>query len=444
MVEESETAPDPLASLGPARSRRQPTLTLAHHSDPSLLGARLVLSGSSLTLGRNSEIFGEGVLSDDLLSRQHVELRVRDGKIEVRDLGSRNGCFVNGARQQTATLAMGDVLGIGAVMFIAGEGPSSFERPTDPLLAGVSYALASVLDEIRTVARQDVTVLIRGETGVGKELVAERIHQQSGRTGELVAVNCGGVAEGVVHSELFGHVRGAFSGAEGDRQGLVEAASGGTLLLDEIGDASDKLQTSLLRLLQNNEYRAVGSDERRISDARFVAATHVRLDPAVSEGRFRQDLLARLRRWVISVPPLRERREDVIPIALHIARRLRGSDTTISRPLALELLKQTWPDNVRGLAAMIETAAVDAEGSELTLTDRVRARLEDMGRDEQSSSPPSALAYRKQRPEKAYLESRFVELDCNVKAFAGELGIARNTLYRWFQEAGIDPKSLRS
>src|SRR5690606_38022727 len=233
-----------------------------------------------------------------------------DDGIVVRDLGSRNGTYVNGARVERAELSEGDVISLGAVVLVFGRGPLTHQPPRDPLLVAVSPAIAAVLAETEAVAPEP-----------GTELVAQRLHDKSGRSGSFVAINCGGIAEGVAQSELFGHARGAFSGAGIERPGLVASAAGGTLLLDEIGDAPAPLQTSLLRLLESGEYRRVGSDELRVSDARFVAATHVDLRAAVASGAFRQDLMARLSRWVIEVPPLRSRREDVIPIALALARR---------------------------------------------------------------------------------------------------------------------------
>jgi DNA-binding NtrC family response regulator len=267
-----------------------------------------------------------------------------------------------------------------------------------------------------------------------------------------VAINCGGLVDGVVASELFGHVAGAFSGADSDRAGLVEVASGGTLLLDEIGDATPQLQVSLLRLLQNREYRPVGGNRTRTTDARFVAATNVRLDAAVTAGRFRQDLLSRLRRWVIDVPPLRQRRQDIVPIALHVARERAGPAAIIERPLAAELLLHRWADNVRGLCAIVESAAIDADGGVLRLTPRVREQLADAARAGTSPAAESPVAgsdelsrYRKQqRPGGDDLTRRLSALDGNVKALALELGVSRNTLYRWFREEDIDPAALRS
>ncbi|MEZ4439607.1 MAG: sigma 54-interacting transcriptional regulator [Polyangiaceae bacterium] len=453
MVDALETAPDPLQSLGQRSDLRLPVLTVVHHPHPDFVGRRLVVE-RKVTLGRGRSELGAGGLDDDLLSRAHAELEPLGEGLVVRDLESRNGTYVDGQAVREAPLVPGSVLGIGAISMVLGRGPRRFTAPDDPLLIGLSPALAQVLDDIRAVAREPLTVLIRGETGVGKELVARRIHELSGRRGELVAVNCGAVGDSVLQSELFGHARGAFSGAERDRPGLVAAAEGGTLFLDEIGDASPQLQTALLRLLQDRVYRPVGSDRSRESDARFIAATHQRLDPAVAEGRFRQDLLARLRRFVIAVPPLRERREDILPIARsYLAERL-GPAVSLDRRLAVALLLHPWPDNVRGLVAVLDNAAMDAEGGRVGLTPRVVERLDDLARlaevvpsseatTAEAPADPERERFRKQRPDGPYLEQRLQALGGNVKELAAELGVSRNTLYRWFREAGLDPKSFR-
>ena len=450
MADQSATFDDPLSMAGGPSGDDYPTLAVAFHVDAGAPGARRVLIGGPLVLGRRSEAFGPRVLDDGLLSREHLRLEPRADGILAVDLDSRNGTFVNGERVKETVLRRGDVVGIGSVMFVFDEGPLTVDVPRDPDLAGTSHRLARVLADIEAVAAESVTVVVEGETGVGKERVARRIHERSGREGNFVALNCGGVAEGLAQSELFGHARGAFSGAEGERAGLVESAADGTLLLDEIGDASPALQTTLLRLLENREYRRVGSDQLRTTDARFVAATHVDLDDAVERGRFRRDLLSRLRKWVIRVPSLRERRQDVIPIALAIARRSGRPRARFSRPLAQALLLSSWHDNVRGLAGAVEQALVESPGEQLELTPRLEERLGSSSEDRRSATPPGGDApaveqavYKKQRPEPDYLRRRFVELGCNMKAFARELGIARNTLYRWFEEAEIDPKTLR-
>ena len=298
---------------------------------------------------------------------------------------------------------------------------------------------------VESVAKHAVPVLIEGETGVGKELIAEEIHRLSAQPGQLVTVNCGAITDGIIQSELFGHTRGAFSGAGRERGGLVDAARGGTLFLDEIGDATPALQVSLLRLLEQRRYRPVGSDAEVSTDARFIAASHVDLAGAVTRGTFRQDLFGRLDRLVLRVPPLRERTEDAALLAMHFAREMSGRDVQIQRDLALALFRSDWPNNVRQLRAVIEQAVVEADGGDtLTLSETLRSRLAwqpDPSRTNPSSPTDTP---RPPRPTPAVLEDALRSHACNVRAVARVYGVSRNTVYRWIEEGSIDLKALRA
>ena len=354
--------------------------------------------------------------------------------------------FVNGEPIEAQKLERHDVIGLGPILLLFGLEPV-IARPNDcEHLIGVSAAMGRVAAQIEQVALAQTTVLVQGETGVGKELVAAELHLQSGRGGELVAVNCASLSDPLVHSELFGHTRGAFSGAATERAGLVEAAGSGTLFLDEIGDASPALQVSLLRLLEQREYRRVGSDRLRTSDARFVAATHRPLWQAVEEGQFRQDLLARLARDEIVVPPLRERPVDVVPLALHLAQQLTGGPVALSRSLALALLRHHWPHNVRELKTVVELALRERVGAEkLELSDSIRDRLRHHGAGLESPAeqPPIAPPPAPSRPGPAQLEASLADHDFNVQAVAKHLSVSRNSVYRWLEEAGLDIRELR-
>jgi DNA-binding NtrC family response regulator len=237
-------------------------------------------------------------------------------------------------------------------------------RPSDAPAEGIiarSAAMEAVVDMARRVARVSSTVLVTGESGTGKERVARLVHDESSRSAApFVAINCGAVTETLVESEFFGHARGAFTGAERDRPGLFEEAHGGTLFLDEVGDLPASMQVKLLRVLQEREVRRVGENRSRPIDVRIVAATNRDLDAAVSEGAFREDLLYRLRVVGIEIPPLRERREDVLPLArflaARVARRL-GCPAKALSPAAAELLvRHDWPGNVRELENTLERA----------------------------------------------------------------------------------------
>ncbi len=232
-------------------------------------------------------------------------------------------------------------------------------------LAGKSDAMAKVLKEVTTVGPTEATVLITGETGTGKELVARAIHQASNRTeNPFVPVNCAAFAEGVLESELFGHTRGAFTGAIKDNPGFFKAADRGTLFLDEVGDLSEAPQKRLLRALQEREVTPVGSAIPVSVDVRVVAATNQQLEARIADGRFREDLYYRLNVFRIRVPPLRERAED-IPILVEYFLRQRGASAAIISPLATRILSRfPWPGNVRQLFAALESAWVRAGGNE--------------------------------------------------------------------------------
>jgi len=245
------------------------------------------------------------------------------------------------------------------------------EHSLSPYVEVRSEAFRRVLDLAARAAPFDTSILITGETGTGKEVIARHIHKLSRRAaGPFVAVNCGALPETLLESELFGHKAGAFTGAVADRVGLFEQAKGGTILLDEIGDISPAVQTKLLRVLQEKEIMRVGESVPRRVDVRIMAATNRDLDAAVREGKFREDLLYRLRVIEIEVPPLRERQEDIIPLARHMVERLAQ---TLKMPhlrldaTALDyLLRYPWPGNVRELENALERAAVFSGGGKIT------------------------------------------------------------------------------
>jgi transcriptional regulator with GAF, ATPase, and Fis domain len=441
-------------------SGRTPSLVLAWHPDPRFTGRSCPLPpGLRLELGRGGVAFGPGALDDPRLSRRHFAVEsAADGQVLVTDLGSTNGTSFRGAPLGTRTLSVGACFIAGQCLFVVARGAGG-DRPDvaadGPI--GRSAALGAALDQVAMVAPRPTAVLLLGESGTGKEVFAREVHRRSGRKGPLVAVNCGGMADGVLQSELFGHVRGAFSGADRGRAGLVEQGRGGTLFLDEVGDASPALQVSLLRLLQEGEYRPVGGDEVRRAEIRCVAATNVDLEAAIAAGRFRQDLYTRLSRWVIRLPPLRERREDIPLLAQAFVERHRGAGARASRRFVEALLGAAWPGNVRELDAVIERACVAAPaGVDLldppewllaSLTERATLP-EEPSRPatpglETPPSPPAAPPSRPRRPDAETLTRLLAEHGGEMKALARTLGIGRTTLYRWFEAAGLSPESIR-
>ena len=290
-------------------------------------------------------------------------------------------------------------------------------------------------------------MLVVGETGTGKELVAEAIHAASGRRGKLVTVDCAGMADSLLASELFGHVRGAFTGAQERRAGLVEAARGGTLFLDEVGDASSRLQASLLRLLETTSFRPVGSDHPNVAEVRFVAACQPSALEVDGGDGLRGDLRARLARWVIELPPLRKRAEDIPILARHFARSYADRPLSISAELALALMRYKWPHNIRELQAVIEQAVVsDSPDDQLERTAWLAARLEwgaSPVPDPGTRSPPSegvswVVKRQRVRPDRTDLTDALSQHGGSVRAVAGALGVSRKTVYRWLRALDID------
>ncbi len=218
-------------------------------------------------------------------------------------------------------------------------------------------------------------MLISGETGTGKEVVAQALHHASNRPGQFIAINCGAVSGGVLESELFGHVKGAFTGAAQARKGLFRAADGGTLFLDELGEMPQDLQVKLLRVLESKVVRPVGGNREETIDVRVIAATNRILVDEVRAGRFRSDLFTRLLQWPITLPPLRSRREDIPLLSRHLLAR-KGSDLPLAADLAETLMLHPWPLNVRGLANVLSVALFGASTDQIKTTAEVTALLD--------------------------------------------------------------------
>lgn len=311
----------------------------------------------------------------------------------------------------------------------------------DGRLVGTSVVIERVRTEVRRCARSEAPVRIEGETGVGKELVARSIHDASPRRrGPFVAVNCGALPEGLAEAELFGHVRGAYTGASGDRAGLVEHAAGGSLLLDELEDLPLAVQGKLLRLLQEGEYRPVGTPRTRRADVRLLAASNRDLAAMVEEGRFRRDLYYRLDVLRVRVPPLRARPSDVGALIVHLVRRSgAGRADAGMLPLPHELVRLTsygWPGNVRELENVVERARVVAEVSGWRAGWAAAvAQLEGLGSEHDADAavaePPRV------DPERIALESLLGRHRWRREAVARELGISRVTLWRRMRRAGL-------
>jgi len=309
-------------------------------------------------------------------------------------------------------------------------------------MVGTSKALADVIASVRQVAGSDATVLVTGETGTGKELVARAIHELSDRsTGPFVPVNCAALAEGLLESELFGHVRGAFTGATRNKEGLFTAADGGTIFLDEVGDMSLRLQQRLLRVLQEREAAPVGSTKPRPVDVRVVAATHRDLAEESRQGRFRDDLYYRLDVFRIHVPPLRKRRGDIPLLVRHALDRLEDRSespvpASLSRAALRRLSNYVWPGNVRQLLSAVQSAAIRAGDREIGVE-----HLPPAVRGEESNEDEGTDHYRAPaRPddERAAIIEALGAADGHRSRAAEMLGMSRTTLWRRMRDLGIN------
>ncbi len=317
------------------------------------------------------------------------------------------------------------------------------EDATAPGIIGRSGAMRALLERIARVAPTETTVLVTGETGVGKELVARAVHLGSPRRDDpFLAVNCAALAEGLLESELFGHVRGAFTGAMRDRAGVFEAANGGTLFLDEIGATSPALQSRLLRALQEREITRVGSTTAVPVDVRVIAATNRDLRTLVDDGRVREDLYYRLAVFPLAVPPLRERTSDIPLLVEHALGRLRqrlpdGAGLTCS-PLAMRLLRRyDWPGNVRQLFAVLESAAISTESGRIEaqhLPEEVR------GSHDVDAPVPRYRSDQPAEDERAAIEAALAQSGGTLSRAAELLGMGRTTLWRKMRGYGLSPE----
>jgi|HubBroStandDraft_1064217.scaffolds.fasta_scaffold12470_4 transcriptional regulator with GAF, ATPase, and Fis domain len=343
----------------------------------------VVLSGSAkgtsrpirevLRIGKASD--NDLVLADDTVSRHHCELSwARDG-IHVHDLGSTNGTKVQGARVTEAVASPGSVLKVGEVEIILRASVRSAEvLPSDKTrfgdALGKSLAMRTIFAVLERIAPTDATVLFEGETGTGKDVLARATWTQSLRAaGPFVVVDCGAVSYSLLESELFGHERGAFTGAVASRQGAFELCDGGTLFLDEIGELPLDVQPKLLRALETREFRRVGGNRTLKTDVRVIVATKRNLEKEVQGGRFREDLYFRLAVVPITVAPLRSRRED-IPLLVESMLAAAGRGLSVSPETMNALSAHDWPGNVRELRNVLDRAVYMARASgqtELTL-----------------------------------------------------------------------------
>ena len=412
-----------------------------------LSGARIADGGARFSL-ESELVIGRG----DKRTRNGNVLNVADGRMSgahakvardaegwfVEDLGSTNGTGVNGIGVKRATLADGDVIECGQTLFVfreiigekAGDlGSLDIDRPDG--FATLDPALAKKLARLERVAASNLSVLLIGETGTGKEVLARGVHKLSGRPGPFVAVNCGAIPANLVESHLFGHTKGAFSGALRDELGHVRAGNFGTLLLDEIGDLPANAQAALLRVLQEGEVVPVGSTTPMKVDVRVIGATHKPLEELVAAGAFRQDLYARLAGYVFPVPPLRERMVDLGLLVATLAERGKiEHELRVHRDAGRALIRYAWPMNVRELEQCLKASGVLAEDGIVMLKDLPPAIAVAKEAEEDQSDDDDEL--------RRTLIAKLVATNGNVSEVAREMAKARQQVQRWLKRLAID------
>jgi DNA-binding NtrC family response regulator len=400
-----------------------------------------------LTSRRGESPSVDFVIPDAKVSAQHARLERALGRWCVTDDGSKNGTFVNGIRVERAVLSDGDTLDVGDSIFVFREailhGGELASQPSPSVPRGLSSVLPAVqaeLDELAKMAASPITILIEGETGTGKEVIARAVHDLSGRPGDLVPVNCGGIPGERVEAELFGWKRGAFTGATAEHDGLVRAADRGTLFLDEIGDLPLVDQATLLRVLQEREVLPLGGTRPVAVELRVVAATHRPLDTMAKCGTFRDDLLARLTGYRLALMPLRERREDLgIFLADVLGKRRDPGACRVTIEALRALLRHTWPTNIRELEQAITRALVTCSQGVIDVDDLPPS----FGGGDPAVPPAPPPPVSPGDPLHERLVVLLREHRGNVAAVARTLGKARMQVQRWVKRYQLVPGEFR-
>ena len=411
------------------------------------MGRAIPIGDEPLIIGTSSE--ADLVLTDNRVSHQHLRITREEAWFVAQDLESRNGTLFEGTLISESRVAPGVTFKLGHTFVRIQPQPQSLEVPPSQArrfgeLVAESLAMREVFAVLELVSETDVTVLLEGETGTGKELVARAVHEASSkRKGPFVAIDCGALPPTLLESELFGHVRGAFSGAANHRDGAFVRAHEGTLFLDELGHIPLAAQARLLRALEERTIRAVGADRERKVDVRVIAASQVDLNTRVAEGDFRPDLYYRLSVVQIKLPPLRERREDIAPIISELLRR-RGFPIGKVRGNNLDrLMAHDWPGNVRELRNAIDRAVAFSPG--VTCFEDLRLSVRPVtGMNPFSVRTDLPYAEAKQQIlqafEQAYLADAFSRMDGNISAMAREIKVDRKHLRTLLRRNGLLPE----
>jgi transcriptional regulator with GAF, ATPase, and Fis domain len=453
-------------------------LVLLYAPNFEQLSPAYVFVSPELTIGRDpSNLI---CVPEQAVSREHARIYAKDTRWMLQDLGSRNGTMVDGAYIGEVELEPNHEIRVGDAMFKfvdAGaekcvayriDGTVSGERKSKSFTELVGGAqMDQVAADIERIAPTELSAVVLGETGTGKEVVARGIHKFSGRKGTLQAINCAAIPHNLLESELFGYRRGAFSGADRDKPGLIKLADNGTLFLDEIGDMPLDAQAKLLRVLQSREVFPLGATTPELVDIRVVCATHRDLYQFVKEGKFRGDLLARLNEHVVRLPPLRERKEDIFLLANSFCARYGRPGMQFSFSFLVALFHYDWPFNVRELESCIKRGVALTDGDELDtmhLPDAISEHMKGYGDRLRVSLPsnlpaapydqvqiihtpggtPTAPPPRRGPPTEEELRGLLERHKGNVAAVGRELGKERMQVHRWLKRYNIDLSHYRT
>jgi transcriptional regulator with PAS, ATPase and Fis domain len=429
-----------------AHAKPIPTIDLVVVAGPDA-GKRVHVEGAAARIGTHRSC--ELCLTDRTVSRLHCEISLHPGTVTMQDYGSTNGTYVDGRRVRDIDLGLGATIQLGETSIridaaaAAGSVPlSTADRFGD--LVGGSAEMRRVYAVLERLARTDTTVLILGETGTGKEVVARSLHEASDRARRpFVTLDCGAIPESLIESELFGHVRGAFTGATGDRLGVFEEANGGTLFIDEIGELPLLMQPKLLRALESRRVRRVGATPHIPIDVRVIAATNRSLYQAVNQGTFRDDLYYRLAVVEVELPPLRARMEDIPLLAAHFLERLTGAPSTPPQEMLATLVARPWPGNVRELRNVIERSlSLGWQATAATLRPHEAQKSAGSGAAGGPSIPTdlplkeARLAWVEQF-ETVYVRALLDKTQGNVTRAAAMAGVNRRFLQRMMARLGI-------
>ncbi|RMH44898.1 MAG: FHA domain-containing protein [Deltaproteobacteria bacterium] len=393
----------------------------------------VVVEDAPVVLGKESTC--DVPIADPHVSREHCRIQITDGGIRVEDLGSRNGTLVNGTPVKLTVLSQPATLLLGKTTVRLETTEPVREHIAFGDAIGDSPAMQQVFAMLRRLAASDITVALLGETGVGKDVLARALHAASPRArGPFAVFDCGAVAPNLIESALFGHTKGAFTGAVADRPGVFEAGHGGFVFLDEIAELPVDLQPRLLRVLEERQVRRVGAVDPIAVDVRVVCATNRNLEEEVEAGRFRQDLYFRLTGAVVHIPPLRERLEDLPKLVdralAEVGRPLQVAETTMAA-----LRSYDWPGNVRELKNVIASAAAFADGPVLEPRHLMFFRRQGSRQPTLDRLPLGGRAL--EQLERAAIKQTLEQFGGNKTRAAKALGIAASTLYEKIKKYGL-------